>query len=75
MSCISFDIETTGLDPQKDVVTCIAVYGSGVDEVFLHGEWGGALDLLDKADVIGSFNGARFDLRFLQVIPFKKKTV
>jgi len=35
----------------------------------MHGEWGEALDLLDDARVIGAFNGARFNMNFMQARP------
>lgn len=70
MACVTFDIETTGLNPLQDRMTCIAVFGNGVDACFtaVEGNWEEALRYLDEAQVLGAFNGARFDLHFMQVI-------
>ena len=68
---LSFDLETTGLDPRSDSITCAAVYDpdAGIDRAFLLGRGEDAvefLQLLDQADRLCAFNGARFDLAFLR---------
>jgi hypothetical protein len=71
---LAFDLETTGLDPEVDEITCACAYDpdAGVDRTFFFR--GGAGDtpeaflaLLDGAERLCAFNGARFDLPFLQV--------
>jgi len=70
---LAFDLETTGLDPEVDDVTCACAYDpdAGVDLTFFF--QGGDGDtpeaffaLLDGAPRLCAFNGARFDLPFLQ---------
>jgi hypothetical protein len=70
---LAFDLETTGLDPEVDDVTCACAYDpdEGVDLTFFFS--GGPGDtpeaffsLLDNAPRLCAFNGARFDLPFLQ---------
>ena len=68
---LSFDLETTGLDPRSDTITCAAAYDpdAGIDQAFLLGRGEDAekfLALLDGADRLCAFNGARFDLAFLR---------
>lgn len=72
---LAFDLETTGLDPRKDSVTCAAVCdpGAGIERVFVFppGEDHGAkaaefMRLLDEAPRLCGFNAARFDLEFIQ---------
>lgn len=70
---LAFDLETSGLDPEVDEVTCACAYDpdAGVDLTFYFR--GGAGDtpeaffaLLDQSPRLCAFNGARFDLPFLQ---------
>lgn len=64
------DIETTGLDKEAHEVTVVGVYDDKSNEVnqLIQGQ---GLDkenlqkLLDKFDVIYTYNGAKFDLDFL----------
>lgn len=74
---LAFDLETTGLDPAVDRVTCASVYaGDGAGRVFFFGGDGRPCDgtdtpeaffaLLDGAARLCAFNGARFDIPFLQ---------
>ena len=78
---LAFDLETTGLHPSTCLITCAAVYDpdAGVEQVFLFArlneerELVPMLDraeefmaLLDGADRLCAFNGARFDLPFVQ---------
>lgn len=78
---LTFDLETTGLHPSTCLVTCAAAYDpdAGVEQVFLFAglneqkELVPVLDraeefmaLLDAADRLCAFNGARFDLPFIQ---------
>jgi hypothetical protein len=69
---LAVDIETTGLDPRVDDVTCACVYDAegGVARSFVFGRDGAAareefLGLLDAAPRLCAFNGVRFDLPFL----------
>jgi len=78
---LAFDLETTGLNPKEDLVTCAAVFdpAAGVSRVFFFVRLDEAghlvpvldeaeefMNLLDKADRICAFNGARFDLPFIR---------
>jgi hypothetical protein len=68
---LAFDLETTGLDPHTDKITCAAVYDpdAGIDRAFLLGRGEDPVEflaLLDAADRLCAFNGARFDLAFLR---------
>ena len=68
---LAFDLETTGLDPHTDKITCAAAYDpdAGIDRAFLLGRGEDPeefLALLDAADRLCAFNGARFDLAFLR---------
>lgn len=76
---LAFDLETTGLDPCLDVVTCASAYDPevGIERVFFFNARGDPeqaddtpesfFSLLDAADRLCAFNGARFDIPFLQV--------
>jgi hypothetical protein len=71
---LAFDLETTGLDPEVDEITCACAYDpdAGVDRTFFfRGEAGDTPEalfaLLDASERLCAFNGARFDLPFLQV--------
>ena len=68
---LAFDLETTGLDPLSDTVTCAAVFdpASGVERVFLFplgDDPEEFMRCLDEAPRICAFNGARFDLPFIE---------
>ena len=78
---LTFDLETTGLDPATCLITCAAAYDpdAGLEQIFImarldeRGEIVPVLDraeefmaLLDGADRLCAFNGARFDLPFIQ---------
>jgi hypothetical protein len=78
---LSFDLETTGLDPRTDLITCAAAYDpdAGIERVFFFAQEDGAgglvpmlrdadefMGLLDAAHRLCAFNGARFDLPFIQ---------
>jgi len=64
---IFLDIETTGLSPYYNEITMIGVHGSDGTKVFISG-----IDLedfpqaLEGSKVIVTFNGARFDLPFIE---------
>lgn len=70
---LAVDIETTGLDPRVDDVTCACAFDpeGGISRAFVFGRDGGAagreefLALLDAAPRLCAFNGVRFDLPFL----------
>jgi hypothetical protein len=67
---LAFDLETTGLDPCVDRITCAAAYdpAAGIERVFFF-HLGDSPEefmcLLDQADRLCAFNGGGFDLRFL----------
>lgn len=68
---LAFDLETTGLDPRVDRITCASAYdpATGIERTFVLGRGDSPsefLSLLDGADRLCAFNGARFDLAFLQ---------
>ena len=68
---LAFDLETTGLDPKKHAITCACVcdpernferafmfhLGDDPDEF---------MQLLDDADRLCAFNGAQFDIPFIE---------
>lgn len=71
---LAFDIETTGVNPDKHIVTCVCVYGTrGSREfrkTFLFGRDGAEehehlFEMFDEADLLYAYNGVRFDLPFL----------
>jgi len=70
---LAFDIETTGLNPIRHEVTCACVFDgeSGLERSFLFmRDTDPALReefmaLLDEAETLCAFNGARFDIPFL----------
>lgn len=71
---LAFDLETTGPDPLRDDITCAAVYDpqAGVERFFLFSPKSRLDDpeefmlLLDTADRLCAFNGARFDIPLIQ---------
>ncbi len=77
---LAFDLETSGLDPCLSLVTCAAVSDpeAGLERVFIfarleNGKLVATLEdaeefmqMLDSADRLCAFNGARFDLPFVQ---------
>jgi hypothetical protein len=68
---LAFDLETTGLDPLTDQITCAGAYDpdSGIERVFFFSLGDSPeefMALLDRADRLCAFNGARFDLPFIQ---------
>ena len=77
---LAFDLETTGLNPRGALITCAAVSDpeAGLERVFSfarleNGRLVPVLDdaeefmaLLDGADRLCAFNGARFDLPFIE---------
>ena len=72
MQAVAFDIETTGLRP-ADSITCVAMAGPSWSRVWTMGpdydqeETKEAVKYqLDRADVLYAFNGASFDLPFMQ---------
>ena len=64
-----FDIETTGLDHHRDVVTTVTLHQDGETRTLVRGD-----DLTDEtlaaafedAGLLVTFNGARFDVPFLE---------
>lgn len=64
-----FDIETTGLDKNRNKVTTIAVHRGGETKTFVRGENLTAENLKKEffnSSLIVSFNGKRFDKPFLE---------
>ena len=69
---LSFDLETTGLNPATCAITCACAYDPerGIERHFLFplgDDPEEFLQLLDESDRLCAFNGARFDIPFLQV--------
>lgn len=68
---LAFDLETTGLDPHTDKITCASAYDpdAGIERAFLLCRGDDPeefLALLDSADRLCAFRGGGFDLPFLQ---------
>jgi len=64
-----FDIETTGLDAHSSVVTTVTLHQDGETRTLVRGDdlTGGALAAaFEPADLLVTFNGARFDIPFLE---------
>ena len=64
-----FDIETTGLDHHRDTVTTVSVYRDGETTTLVNGDTltAGALEeTFADAGLLVTFNGARFDVPFLE---------
>jgi hypothetical protein len=67
---LAFDLETTGLDPLKDRITCAGVYDpeEGISRVFVFATGDDPEEFmchLDRAKRLCAFNGASFDLGFI----------
>ncbi|AUX09693.1 hypothetical protein AArcSl_2068 [Halalkaliarchaeum desulfuricum] len=64
-----FDIETTGLDQRRDRVTTVSLHRSGETTTLVRGHDLTADRLrreFEAADMLATFNGARFDVPFLE---------
>lgn len=64
-----FDIETTGLDPERSVVTTVTVHQNGETRTLVRGDdltRDSLAALFEPADLLVTFNGRRFDVPFLQ---------
>ena len=63
-----FDIETTGLDQCRDRVTCVSFHRGGDTETLVRGDdlTRGNLREQLEAPLLVTFNGARFDVPFLE---------
>ena len=63
-----FDIETTGLDQRRDRVTCVSFHRGGDTETLVRGDdlTRGNLRERLEAPLLVTFNGARFDVPFLE---------
>ena len=63
------DIETTGLSPDRAVVTTVSVHRDGETRTLVRGEdlsRGSLRRELDAAELLVTFNGRRFDVPFLE---------
>lgn len=63
------DIETTGLDKHRDVVTTVSLHRNGRTETLVKGRDLSADRLethLENAELLGTFNGSQFDVPFLE---------
>lgn len=68
-SACFFDIETTGLDKDRNKVTTVSVYRNGESRTYIRGQDLTAENLkkeFHEASVIVSFNGKMFDSPFLE---------
>lgn len=64
-----FDIETTGLDQDRNVVTTVTLHHAGDTRTLARGDNLTSEELtaaFDPADILVTFNGARFDVPFLE---------
>ena len=64
-----FDIETTGLSQERDDVTTVSFHQAGETTTLVQGDnlTAGALrEQFDDAALVATFNGARFDVPFLE---------
>ena len=63
-----FDIETTGLDQHRNRVTCVSFHRDGDTETLVRGDDLTRENLRERLDapLLVSFNGARFDVPFLE---------
>ncbi|WP_256300281.1 ribonuclease H-like domain-containing protein [Haloarchaeobius salinus] len=64
-----FDIETTGLSQERDDVTTVSFHQAGETTTLVRGDdlTAGALrEQFDDASLVATFNGARFDVPFLE---------
>ncbi|MXR51816.1 exonuclease [Halovenus sp. WSH3] len=64
-----FDIETTGLDKRSSVVTTVSLHRDGQTRTLVRGDDLTREDLLgafEDAGLVVTFNGARFDIPFLE---------
>lgn len=63
------DIETTGLDPGRDVITTVSIHRGGETDTLVRGrdlEASRLRECLGDARLLATFNGARFDVPFLE---------
>ena len=61
------DIETTGLSPDRSIITLVGILDSDGYHAFIHGQ--NLTDLreaVEKYDLIVTYNGASFDLPFIE---------
>ncbi|WP_136716995.1 ribonuclease H-like domain-containing protein [Halorientalis salina] len=68
-SACFFDIETTGLDEHRDTVTTVSAHQAGETTTLVRGDDLSAANLramFADADLLVTFNGARFDVPFLE---------
>jgi uncharacterized protein YprB with RNaseH-like and TPR domain len=63
-----FDIETTGLSQERDDVTCVSAHQGGRTETLVNGDDLTPENLREMLDapLLVTFNGARFDVPFLE---------
>jgi hypothetical protein len=68
---LAFDLETTGVEINTDLIMCAAVYDpdAGIEKYFifpLGDDPEEFMKLLDQADRLCAFNGARFDIPLIE---------
>ncbi len=64
-----FDIETTGLDHERDRVTTVTFHRDGDTTTLIRGDdltRGAVREQFERSDLIATFNGKRFDVPFLE---------
>lgn len=64
-----FDIETTGLDQDRNVVTTVTLHQGGNTQTLVRGDDLTSEELaavFESAEILVTFNGARFDIPFLE---------
>ena len=66
-SAAFLDIETTGLSPQSSIITLVGILDTDGYHSFVHGRNLSDLrEALEKYDLIVTYNGASFDLPFIE---------
>jgi len=64
-----FDIETTGLDHERDRVTTVTFHRDGDTTTLIRGDdltRGAVREQFERSDLVATFNGKRFDVPFLE---------
>lgn len=62
-----FDIETTGLSPNRDLITVVGIYNGNEAKTYVRGiNLEDIVEEFSKYRLLVSFNGARFDVPFIK---------